>query len=324
MINQLQEKYQLSLLLLLSVVAVLGISPFVVIRYLAGNFTAAIIDITLILGIITLVGYAYYAKKIRRVSAVIAIFINAGVVTIVIANGIDSFLWIYPVFASTFVLVKPIEALGINAVAGVTIVKFSNIFTTISEDSFIVTNLMLSLCVFVYASHSAKQFRLLEDLNTTDPLTGAFNRRAMSSDMQAALINAEHDGIKQWLAILDLDYFKRVNDKFGHAVGDQILKDFVAITTSHIGKYDRLYRFGGEEFVLLIPESSNQQQMFFDSLRTAIKKELKNPDGEAITVSFGVADWVPNTTADTWLQRADEALYLAKDRGRDCVVFSDS
>jgi hypothetical protein len=63
MINQLQEKYQLSLLLLLSAVAVLGISPFVVIRYLAGNFTAAIIDITLILGIIALVTYAHYVKK---------------------------------------------------------------------------------------------------------------------------------------------------------------------------------------------------------------------------------------------------------------------
>ncbi|WP_351015189.1 GGDEF domain-containing protein [Shewanella sp. AC91-MNA-CIBAN-0169] len=323
MINQLQEKYQLSLLLLLSAVAVLGISPFVVIRYLAGNFTAAIIDITLILGIIALVTYAHYVKKIRIVSAVIAIFINVGVVVIVIANGIDSFLWIYPVFASTFVLVKPIEALGINAVAGVAVVKLSNIFATISEDSFIVTNLMLSLCVFVYASHSAKQFRLLEDLNTIDPLTGAFNRRAMSSDMNEVLSNADSHSIRQWLAILDLDYFKRVNDKFGHAVGDQILKNFVTITTSHIGKYDRLYRFGGEEFVLLIPESSNQQPAYFDSLRTAIKKELKNPDGEEITVSFGVALWVPGTTADTWLQRADEALYLAKNRGRDDVVFSD-
>jgi diguanylate cyclase (GGDEF)-like protein len=144
----------------------------------------------------------------------------------------------------------------------------------------------------------------------------------MSSDIKAALSNAENNGIEQLLAILDLDYFKTVNDKFGHAVGDQVLKDFVTITTSHIGKYDRLYRFGGEEFVLLIP-NMNDQHVFIDNLKTAIKQELKTPDGKEITVSFGVAPWVPGTTADTWLQRADEALYLAKGQGRDCAVFSN-
>ncbi|MGI2172196.1 GGDEF domain-containing protein [Shewanella sp. MF05960] len=322
MINQLQEKYQLSLLLLLSAVAVLGVSPFVVIRYLAGNFTATIIDTILILGIISLVTYAYYSKKIRMVSAVIAVFINAGVVIIAIANGVDSFLWVYPVFASTFILVKPVEAFCINIIAGISVVELSDIFNTISEDSFIITTSMLSLSAFVYASHGLKQFRLLETLNTVDVLTGAFNRRAMSSDLKVALANAEHNDIKYFLVILDLDYFKKVNDKFGHAVGDKILQDFVTITTSNIRKYDKLYRFGGEEFVLLIPENNDRQHTFFDDLRTTIKKELTTPDGEEVTVSFGVAHWVPGTTEDTWLQRADEALYQAKAKGRDCAVFS--
>ncbi|WP_137223770.1 GGDEF domain-containing protein [Shewanella sp. MEBiC00475] len=323
MINQLQEKYQLSLLLLLSAVAVLGIFPFVVIRYLAGNIVAAIIDMMLILGIISLVAYAYYSKKIRILSAVIAVFINTGVVIIVIANGIDSFLWIYPVFASTFILVKPVEAFCINVVAGISFVELSDVFNTISEESFIVTTSMLSLSAFVYASHGLKQFHLLETLNTVDALTGAFNRRAMRSDMTAAISNAERNGIKHLLAILDLDYFKMVNDKYGHAVGDKVLQDFVTIATSHIRKYDRLYRFGGEEFVLLIPEVSDQPDVFINNLRTTIKKELTTPDGKEITVSFGVASWVPGTTADTWLQRADEALYLAKAKGRDCAVFSN-
>jgi diguanylate cyclase (GGDEF)-like protein len=323
MINQLQEKYQLSLLLLLSFVAMLGVFPFVVIRYAAGNFTAAIIDMMLVIGLAALVAYAHYSKKIRFVSMLTAVFINTGVVVIVIANGMDSFLWVYPVFASTFILVKPIEAFCINVVAALSLVALSDIFDTISLDSYLVTTLMLSMSAFVYASHGAKQFRLLKTLNTVDALTGAFNRRALSSDMNAALSHAERNDIKQLLAILDLDYFKRVNDKYGHAVGDQVLKDFVTITTSHIRKYDRLYRFGGEEFVLLIPGINDQQHVFINNLRAAIKKELKTPDGAEITVSFGVAFWEPGTTQDTWLQRADEALYLAKAKGRDCVVFSN-
>jgi diguanylate cyclase (GGDEF)-like protein len=322
MINQLQEKYQLSLLLLLSIVAVLGVFPFAVLRYLDGNLTAAIIDLILVLGIIALVIYAYKFRHIRITSAIIAVFINAGVVSIVIANGIDSFLWVYPVFASTFILVRPVEALCINLIAGVSLVFLSDVFDVVSLDSYVVTILMLSLSAFIYASHGLKQFRLLESLNTVDTLTGALNRRAMSSDLQAALSNSERTGIKQFLAILDLDYLKAVNDKHGHAAGDRVLTEFVTITKSHIRNYDRLYRFGGEEFVLVVSGSDQEQKAFIENLRIAIKKDLKTPDGEEITVSFGVASWTPGTTVDTWLKRADEALYLAKARGRDQAVFS--
>lgn len=321
MINQLQEKYQLSLLLLLASVAILGVFPFVVMRYLAGNFTAAIIDMSIIIGMIVLVAYAYYTKKIRILSAVIAVFINTGVVTIVIVNGIDSFFWVYPVFASTFILLKPIEAFGVNVIAGASLVALSDIFTVISLNSYIITTLMLTISAFVYSNHSLKQFRLLETLNTIDALTGAFNRRALSTDIEAALSNAERNDTVHLLAILDLDYFKKVNDNYGHAVGDQVLKDFVAITTANIRKYDRLYRFGGEEFVLLISGIDDQQHNFFNNLRASIKKELKTPDGNEITVSFGVASWKPETTADTWLKRADKALYQAKAQGRDCAIF---
>ncbi|WP_049722968.1 GGDEF domain-containing protein [Gilvimarinus polysaccharolyticus] len=324
MINQLQEKYQLSLLLLLSSVAVLGVFPFALIRYFEGNLIAAIIDIVLMLGIIVLVAYSHYSKNIRIVSAVLAVFINAGVVAIVRANGIDSFLWVYPVFASSFILVRPIEALCINIIAGVSLVALSDIFTTISLVSYIVTIFILSLSTFVYTSHSEKQFRLLETLNTVDALTGALNRRAMSSDMKATLSNSERNGIKPLLAILDLDHFKAVNDKYGHAVGDEVLKNFVAIITSNIRQYDRLYRFGGEEFVLLIPQINDQPHAFIHNLRSKIKRELKTPDGKEITVSFGIAAWVPGTTEDSWLKRADDALYLAKAKGRDRAVFSDA
>ena len=323
MINQLQEKYQLSLLILLCSVAVLGVFPFVIIRYLEGNLIAAFIDLSLILGMISLVAYAYYTKKIRIICLIIAVFINTGAVAIVVANGIDSFLWIYPVFASTFIIVKPIEAFGLNMLGAFALATLANIFDIVSLTSVVITILMLSISAFVYASHGLKQFRLLEKLNTIDVLTGALNRRAMGSDIQAALSDSVRNGTKQMLAIVDLDYFKQVNDKYGHAVGDKVLKEFVRRTTANIRKYDRLYRFGGEEFVLLIQGLDEQQHAFIDNLRKAIKKELQTPDGKDVTVSFGVAPWVAGTTADTWLQRADEALYLAKAGGRDQAVFSN-
>jgi diguanylate cyclase (GGDEF)-like protein len=324
MINQLQQKYQLSMLALLGAVAVLGVSPFVVIRYQEGNFIAMLVDVLLIVGLISIVVCAYYFKKIRIISAIAAVFINAGAVTVAINNGVDGVLWVYPVCASTFILVRPVEALFINAVAGAVVVALADVFNIVSLNSFIITSMMLSMSAYVYASHSLKQFNLLETLNAIDPLTGAFNRRSLSPGIAAALSSAERNGTQQLLAIVDVDNFKAVNDNYGHAVGDQVLRDFVAIAMTNIRKYDRLYRFGGEEFVLLIPEVSlQQQQACINNLREAIKKNLKTPDGKKVTVSFGVAPWVPGTTADTWLKRADDALYLAKARGRDCAVFSD-
>lgn len=322
--NQLQTKYQLSILTVLGVVAVLGISPFVVIRFMQDNIAGAIIDLALVLGIITLVTYARRTNKPRLASAITAVFINAGVAAIIVNNGADSFLWIYPVFAATFFLARPIEALCISLVTGGFLATLPDIFDTISMDSYIMTSAMLSMSAFVYASYGQRQLRLMETLNTIDPLTGAFNRRALDSDMAAALSNAERHGTQQLLAILDLDHFKDVNDKYGHAVGDQVLKSLVTITTAHIRKHDRFYRFGGEEFVLLIPEISYEQQhAFIQKLKTVIQNELKTPDGKKVTVSLGAAPWVANTTMDTWLKRADDALYLAKEGGRDRAVFCD-
>ncbi|WP_077343200.1 GGDEF domain-containing protein [Pseudocolwellia agarivorans] len=322
MINQLQQKYQLSILFLLGIVAVVGVFPFVCIRFYEGNNLAAFIDLMLVIGIVSLVAYASYSKKIRSVSIVIALFINGGAVTIIVANGINSFLWIYPVLASTFIFIKPLEAFCINLLSSMSLIFFSDVFTIISLDSYIVATSMLSMSIFVSAKHSEKQFSSLEMLNSVDTLTGAFNRRAMNFDLESALSFSNRNGAKQLLVMLDLDYFKKINDKYGHAVGDQVLKEFVSIVQSNIRKSDRLYRFGGEEFVLLIPELNDNQDIFINNLREAIKAQLKTPDGKEITVSFGAAFWVPNTTEDTWLQRADEALYQAKSNGRNCVVFN--
>ncbi|CAM3662145.1 GGDEF domain-containing protein [Rheinheimera salexigens] len=320
--NQLQEKFRLSVLSLIGVVSVLGITPFVFIRYFQGNTLAAIVDLVLILGIVTLVGYAVRTKKTRVVSWIVAVFINVGVFAIVLINGVDSFLWIYPAIASTFFLVRPIEAIVINIILTISCVFFSNIFELISLVSFVITILIVSVNTYVYASRSEKQFRLLESLNIVDELTGALNRRAFSSDIEQALSIAERKNTPYMLAILDLDHFKMVNDKYGHAVGDQVLKDLVTITTDNTRKYDRFYRFGGEEFVLLVPDIK-KHQAFIQNLRAAIKKELKTPDGKEVTVSFGVASWLPGATADSWLKSADDALYRAKANGRDCAVFID-
>lgn len=320
--NQLKEQYQLSVLQILATVSVLGITPFIFIRYFEGNTLGAALDLGLVLGIIGFVTYARYTGNPRYPSLIIAIFINSGVAAVIASNGTNSLLWIYPVCAVTYFLAKPLEAFSISVLNIIFLASLTNIFEVIPLVSFIFTSMIMALCAFVHSSYTDKQFRLLETLNNTDPLTGAFNRRALSFDLEAALANSERNGTEQLLVIVDLDHFKDVNDEFGHAVGDKILKQFVEITTAHIRKYDRLYRYGGEEFVLLVSGiNQHHQHSFTNKLRTVIKNELKTPDGQPITVSLGAAVWLSNTTMDSWLKRADDALYQAKSDGRDRTVF---
>lgn len=315
MFKQLQEKHQLSILLILSIVSVFGITPFIIIRFIENNIVAALIDLAIVSGILTLVGYAHYTKKPRVISAVIALLVNIGVIAIIITNGINSMLWVYPVVAVTFFLVKPIEALILTLSNVAIIASIPNLFDVMPLNSYFTTNLMLAACAFVYASFGNKQLALLAELNSTDPLTGALNRRALNDDTLAAISRAERYNSTYLLAFLDLDFFKKVNDEFGHAEGDRVLKQLVSITNSHIRESDKLYRFGGEEFVLIIPEIPPKEQVsFINKLRETIKNELKTPAGNSVTVSFGVAAWVPGTTVASWFKRADDAMYQAKNK----------
>lgn len=323
MIQQLKNKHQFTVLLLMSILSILGITPFIVIRFLENNITAALINLAIVTGILTLTAYLHYTKKSRMIGALSALLVNIGVTAIVITNGVNSMLWIYPVIAATFFLITPIKALFITLINIAAMASIPSLFTTVPLSSFIITSLMLAACAFVYAFNANKLFNLLAILNSTDPLTEALNRRALDSDTKAAIAHAELTGSRYLLTFFDLDSFKKINDEFGHAEGDKVLKQLVIITRSHIRQYDKIYRFGGEEFVLLLPDIEEKDQInFINKLRESIKNELKTPAGKAVTVSFGVAAWASGTNVANWFKRADDALYQAKKQGRDCAVFS--
>ena len=125
------------------------------------------------------------------------------------------------------------------------------------------------------------------------------------------------------LLILDLDFFKRVNDKFGHHVGDMVLANLGALLTKRMRKTDRVFRFGGEEFAVLARNTQLADALIFgEQLRAQIEMELKDPGGP-LTASFGCAQLHVDETAEEWFERADKALYQAKERGRNRVVAAD-
>lgn len=157
----------------------------------------------------------------------------------------------------------------------------------------------------------------LEQLATTDDLTGSFNRRYCRSLLESATAEGERP---LSLLMIDIDHFKKVNDAFGHVVGDQVLVELARTITGVIRETDVLTRWGGDEFVVLMPlcDADGAANIAERICQTVAAESLL--DSAPMTVSIGVSQAREGEDMKDWVARADSALYRAKEAGRDRVV----
>ncbi|ART63827.1 PAS domain S-box-containing protein/diguanylate cyclase (GGDEF)-like protein [Kushneria marisflavi] len=160
----------------------------------------------------------------------------------------------------------------------------------------------------------------LEYLATHDELTGIRNRRFGISSLEAALEQAERQDLDISVALLDIDHFKRVNDDHGHTVGDQVLQQFAEVLSRQLRASDILVRWGGEEFMLILPgiDVSGAFQAL-ERLRHSLALELFSPSGLQVTFSAGIID-ARGMRSNDLVESVDQKLYQAKGRGRDRIV----
>ena len=174
--------------------------------------------------------------------------------------------------------------------------------------------------------------RLQADLNIQanhDPLTGALNRRSCSLLYEKAMAHSRRHKLPLSVLMMDLDEFKKVNDQLGHDLGDEVLCRFVAVAQKVLREDDVLCRFGGEEFIALLPNTSAEAGLVVaNRLRSAFKidstliETKKSHQPFAITVSIGIAELQHDEPFESLLRRADSALYLAKGNGRNCCELA--
>ena len=161
----------------------------------------------------------------------------------------------------------------------------------------------------------------LERLANTDRLTGVCNRRALDVALTAELDRARRYESSLSLLFFDLDHFKRVNDVYGHVVGDQVLRDFVSQLRSMLRDSDILGRWGGEEFIVVCPETKAGDIInLAERIRTKIEG-FKFAQAGRVTVSIGIAELSADDDVRDLIDRADQALYEAKRGGRNCCVL---
>ncbi|MGE8496434.1 MAG: diguanylate cyclase domain-containing protein [Pseudomonas sp.] len=327
LLKRLRKDFQLSIITLMGLIGVLGISPYAVYRALEGNYLVSVADTVIVLSTMAAVSYAWRTGDTVKPGVYLAVIFCVGATLIAINLGVNGLFWIYPLILFNFFMVSPGKALLATALVMLSlavhaVVVPGSVFESAYQMvSFLVTGLMASVLTFIFAYRTSSQREQLQLLASQDPLTGTRNRRAMNEELKIAMSSHRRHGNPYALLLMDLDHFKQINDRFGHQVGDQVLIAFANLIRSASRQEDRLFRFGGEEFLLLMPNTDrNGLQAAATHLQQSIAQHLKSPGGP-VTVSMGGAILRHSEHWEGWLKRADLHLYEAKSAGRNRVII---
>jgi diguanylate cyclase len=311
-------------MLTLSAAGALGVVPFAVIRFSGGEILVGTVDLILILGVSLIGLYGWWTRQVRFASMVMTMFFMTGLVVIINLLGASLIYWAYPTMVAAFFLVKPREAAAINLLVMVLVVPvLVPELPTMQFIIVLVTLLLNNVFAYVFATRMNEHREHLSYLAERDPLTGIGNRRALNARLEDVITRQHTKLVTASLVVLDMDHFKDVNDTYGHTVGDKILVRLSELVTSQIRVTDDLYRYGGEEFVVVAMGAPREAaQKLAEQLRVAVESSDLLPE-RPVTISLGVAELKQEESYEDWLNRADAAMYEAKRAGRNRVCLAN-
>ncbi|MDD0842794.1 GGDEF domain-containing protein [Pseudomonas sp. Gutcm_11s] len=327
MFKRLRNDFQLSIITLMGIIGVLGITPYAAYRLTHGNFLVGIADSVIVLSTLFAVIYAWRTGDTEKPGLYLAGVFTISATLIAINLGVNGLFWIYPLILFNFFMVTPGKAiiatlLVLAGLVGHALWIPGSVFESHYQMvSFLVTNGMAGVLTFIFAYRTRTQRDQLQALTIQDPLTGAGNRRAMNEELKIAVSSRRRHGRSYGVLAMDLDHFKQINDQHGHQAGDQVLIDYVKLIKSSSRHEDRLFRFGGEEFLLLLPDTDLAGlEAAAQHLLHTVRDSLRGPGGP-VTMSIGGAMLRAEEPWSHWLQRADQCLYQAKSAGRDRTII---
>lgn len=320
--KRLRSDFQLGIVTLFGFCSAAVISPFAVYRFLTGAVVVGILDATLVLTIVALVVYGWRTGQTERTGKALVIINCAGAVLSSELLGVIGVFWMYAAILSNFFLTTSRRyAASVTIATLLLLAMLGKAFESPSQMwSFLATSALLALLSFIVAYQYEQQRRQLEVLATQDPLTGIQNRRVMAQELQRVVEGFRRSGGSATLALLDIDHFKPINDQYGHDTGDAVLQAFAGLVQRQTRQVDRFFRYGGEEFLLLLPDTGLDEAVTVaEKIRQQVATAMQMQQLPAITVSAGIAMLRPHENWQGWVSRADVALYRAKSNGRNRI-----
>jgi diguanylate cyclase (GGDEF)-like protein len=317
---RLRSDFRLAIIALFCGCTVAAVLPLAVYRFASGDWRTGLGDLLVIALFTALSVYAWVSGRTRLASRLLSVVMTTGYLFL-LAFGNISVMWAFPVLAGAFLLTdRNFATLCVLSVLVLSPAVPGAFDAPVELWSFLATGALVTLFGLIFATRTEIQRRQLAIIASHDPLTGAGNRRAMNAVLDALDRSVRNQGRPGSLVMFDLDHFKPINDVYGHEAGDRVLVNLVEVVEDVLRPEDRLFRVGGEEFVVVLPETGLEGAVTVaEKLRAAVAERLEGPGG-LLSASFGVTELRSDTAPGDWLARADEALYEAKRAGRNQVV----
>ncbi len=303
--------------------------PFAVSHLLLGSYKPLIL-ILLVQALLTVNALALLRNRPVPIPFVWMLGLAAmGVSGAIAVGGTLGLMWGYPVMFITYFLLPRAQAtvLCVLLMLGTTTVTMLTLGQPLGFRMLATMGLTVVMINVVLNVIGDLQQALVNQA-ITDPLTGVYNRRHLQSYLTRLVQQDSKEGNAgvpaargNALVALDIDHFKRINDRLGHAAGDEVIRQTVALVGARKRRGDMLFRTGGEEFLLLVQDTTLAEAVrLAEDMRQRIEAAPMLPGGEQVTVSLGVRMQHAGDSVDVWMNGADTALYTAKREGRNRVV----
>lgn len=319
LLSRMQTDMRLAIIMLYTVCSMSIIGSFAVYRFYMGEWLVGLADTSIVAVFVALAIFACIPRWTRLAVNLYAVTASVAGIGVVVLLDLST-LWTFSILVGNFLMADRRVAVATSfLLVGILGVQ-PQIFENLTEQfTFIAVATMVSLFSAIFATRVDTQHGRLNEMASRDGLTDAFNRRSLDLDLQTLVDDPKVGTRSHCLAIMDLDNFKALNDQHGHEAGDEILIRLSQIVRNQTRENDRFYRYGGEEFVLLLPDTTLAgARIALVNLFNILERELTGPDGR-VTSSFGLAQLQPSESVEDWLSRADQALFKAKRNGKDRI-----
>jgi len=307
-----------------SLISLFFFVPFAAVELFQGRLIVALIELALIALIIGDFVGTRYRESPAVPRWIFMSFVVAADLYMFSSRGLIGIYWAYPVAICLHLALNRRHAFALNMIllAGIGTIALMNI--SVAETARILATLFLtSTFAFLFSTTVREERRKLEEQVVTDSLTGAYNRRHLDKRLAETLEQRTRHEHTASIVLFDLDHFKRINDRHGHHVGDRVLRTVIETIKTRVRVVDQVFRYGGEEFVVLLPDTNLKQAEKLAIDITSLIASLHMIEGGPVTISCGVAELIEKEDPLSWMDRCDRALYCAKKLGRNRVCTTE-
>lgn len=319
-----QRRQEEIIVMLLCALSIPSILPFGLYRLWQGNWLSAAVDLALVTAMSAVIAHVWRTGRHKAASLGVTLFYTVGMLATVYLRGVALVYWVYPTMIAAYFMLRPALALAINSFSLLALVTILVVqLEVVNLMTIVVTIGLVNLFAYIFASRTRLQNKELHTAAELDFLTGVGNRRALDRRL-AEYAQERRPQPESCLLLLDLDHFKQVNDRFGHAAGDKVLVRLAELMRRHTRSTDRIFRYGGEEFAVIASGAGlSAAASLAEGLRAAVASATLL-EGYPITISIGVSYMDKGAAPADWLARADKMLYAAKQGGRNMVKVAEA